>query len=82
MRSPTRCQSLNRFLIKPPAPLAKIDINTMASRISSESKDDMSDGSHAEMVVADDDALSRRLLAQLLTAAVTSVACAKTVPKR
>ena len=41
----------------------------MTQRISSESKDEMSDGSHAEILVVDDDALSRRLLAQLLTAA-------------
>jgi CheY-like chemotaxis protein len=43
--------------------------NTMTRRISSESKDEMSDRSHAEILVVDDDALSRRLLAQLLTAA-------------
>jgi len=41
----------------------------MTQRISSESKDEMSDCSHAEILVVDDDALSRRLLAQLLTAA-------------
>jgi len=41
----------------------------MTQRISSESKDEMSDDSHAEILVVDDDALSRRLLAQLLTAA-------------
>jgi phosphoserine phosphatase RsbU/P len=41
----------------------------MTWRVSSESKDEMSDGSHAEILVVDDDALSRRLLAQLLTAA-------------
>src|SRR6266853_5035083 len=41
----------------------------MTRRISSESKDEMSDRSHAEILVVDDDALSRRLLAQLLTAA-------------
>jgi len=41
----------------------------MPWRVSSESKDEMSDGSHAEILVVDDDALSRRLLAQLLTAA-------------
>jgi len=41
----------------------------MTQRISSESKDKMSDCSHAEILVVDDDALSRRLLAQLLTAA-------------
>ena len=41
----------------------------MTQRISSESKDEMSDDSHAEILVVDDDALSRRLLAQLLMAA-------------
>jgi phosphoserine phosphatase RsbU/P len=41
----------------------------MTQRISSESKDEMSDGSRTEILVVDDDALSRRLLAQLLTAA-------------
>ncbi len=41
----------------------------MTRRISSESKDEMSDRSHAEILVVDDDALSRRLLGQLLTAA-------------
>lgn len=41
----------------------------MAWRISSESKDEMSESSHAEILVVDDDALSRRLLARLLTAA-------------
>src|SRR5205809_426161 len=43
--------------------------NTMTRCISSEFKDEMSDRSHAEILVADDDALSRRLLAQSLTAA-------------
>src|ERR1700693_1700575 len=47
----------------------KSGTNTMTRRISSESKDEMSDRSHAEILVVDDDALSRRLLAQLLTAA-------------
>jgi sigma-B regulation protein RsbU (phosphoserine phosphatase) len=41
----------------------------MTRRILSESKGEMSDGSQAEILVADDDALSRTLLAQLLTAA-------------
>src|SRR6266853_149714 len=41
----------------------------MTRRISSESKDEMSDRSHGENLVVDDDAWSRRLLAQLLTAA-------------
>ena len=41
----------------------------MAGSISSEFKGEMSDRSHAEILVVDDDALSRRLLAQLLTTA-------------
>src|SRR6266571_8400043 len=49
--------------------LRKNRANTMAWRISSESKGEMSDRSHAEILVVDDDALSRSLLAQLLTAA-------------
>src|SRR5881398_2765139 len=49
--------------------LRKNRANTMAWRISSESKDEMSDCSHAEILVVDDDALSRRVLAQLLTTA-------------
>src|SRR5437762_10544962 len=69
MRSPTRCQSLNRFLIKPPALLAKIDINTMASRISYESKEKMSKKSNGQILVVDDDAMSRKILAQMLVSA-------------
>ncbi len=49
--------------------LRKNRANTMAWRISSESKGEMSDGPHAEILVVDDDAMSRRLLAQLLMAA-------------
>src|SRR6266480_6792602 len=49
--------------------LRKNRANTMAWRISSESKCEMSDGPHAEILVVDDDAMSRRLLAQLLMAA-------------
>src|ERR1043166_6123288 len=41
----------------------------MAGSISSEFKGEMSDRSHAEILVVDDDAMSRRPLAQLLTAA-------------
>jgi sigma-B regulation protein RsbU (phosphoserine phosphatase) len=69
MRSPTRCQSLNRFLIKPPALLAKIDINTMASRISSESKEKMSKKSNGQILIVDDDGMSRKILAQMLVSA-------------
>jgi sigma-B regulation protein RsbU (phosphoserine phosphatase) len=60
---------IKSFFLQPARRLRKSSINTMARRISSESKDEMSDGSHAEILVVDDDALSRKLLAQLLTAA-------------
>jgi CheY-like chemotaxis protein len=40
----------------------------MTGRVSSESKEEMSDKSRAEILVVDDDAMSRRVLAQLLTA--------------
>src|SRR4029434_4956599 len=43
--------------------------NTMHGRASSESEVQMSDNSHAEILVVDDDAMSRRVLAQLLSAA-------------
>src|SRR5437763_14782110 len=69
IRSLTRCQSLNHFFFSPRRGLKKNRANTMKRRISSESKGEMSDGSEAEILVVDDDALSRRLLAQLLTAA-------------
>src|SRR5438874_1719717 len=69
IRSLTRCQSLNHFFFSPRRGLKKNRANTMKRRISSESKGEMSDGSQAEILVVDDDALSRRLLAQLLTAA-------------
>jgi sigma-B regulation protein RsbU (phosphoserine phosphatase) len=60
---------IKSFFLQPARRLRKSGINTMTQRISSESKDEMSDGSHAEILVVDDDALSRRVLAQLLTAA-------------
>ena len=41
----------------------------MTGRVSSESKEEMSDNSQAQILVVDDDAMSRRVLAQLLTAA-------------
>src|SRR6266478_149696 len=41
----------------------------MAKRVSSELEEEMSDNSHAEILVVDDDAMSRKVLAQLLTAA-------------
>jgi phosphoserine phosphatase RsbU/P len=41
--------------------------NTMTGRVSSESEEEMSDKSRTEILVVDDDAMSRRVLAQLLT---------------
>src|SRR5256885_10914712 len=41
----------------------------MTGRFSSESEEEMSNNSRAEILVVDDDAMSRRVLAQLLTAA-------------
>jgi sigma-B regulation protein RsbU (phosphoserine phosphatase) len=41
----------------------------MTGRVSSESEEEMSHNSRAEILVVDDDAMSRRVLAQLLTAA-------------
>jgi sigma-B regulation protein RsbU (phosphoserine phosphatase) len=41
----------------------------MPRRVSSESEEEMSDSSRAKILVVDDDAISRRVLAQLLTAA-------------
>ena len=41
----------------------------MTNRVSSELEEEMSDDSHIEILVVDDDAMSRRVLAQLLTAA-------------
>lgn len=64
------------FFLQSARRLRKNGANTMAQDISSESKGEMSENSHAEILVADDDALSRRLLAQLLTAAhYTCVVC-------
>src|SRR5881397_4287474 len=60
---------IKSFFLQPARRLRKSGINTMTQRISSESKDEMSDCSHAEILVVDDDALSRRVLAQLLTTA-------------
>jgi sigma-B regulation protein RsbU (phosphoserine phosphatase) len=47
----------------------KSSTNTIRGRASSESKVQMQDNSHAEILVVDDDAMSRRVLAQLLSAA-------------
>src|SRR5438128_12580984 len=41
----------------------------MTDRVSSELEGEMSDNSHIEILVVDDDAMSRRVLAQLLTTA-------------
>jgi sigma-B regulation protein RsbU (phosphoserine phosphatase) len=41
----------------------------MTGRVSSESEEEMSDNSQAQILVVDDDSMSRRVLAQLLTAA-------------
>src|SRR5438094_9135018 len=57
---------IKSFFLQRARRLRKSGINTMTQRISSESKDEMSDCSHAEILVVDDDALSRRVLAQLL----------------
>jgi len=48
---------------------AKIGVDTMKVRLSSESKIEMStaNNSHAEILIVDDDALSRKILAQVLT---------------
>src|SRR2546422_7207179 len=60
---------IKSFFLQPARRLRKSGINTMTQRISSESKDEMSDNSHIEILVVDDDAMSRRVLAQLVTAA-------------
>ncbi len=60
---------LNHFFLKRPTHvLRNKGTNTMTERVSSESKEEMSDKSRAEILVVDDDAMSRRVLAQLLTA--------------
>ena len=48
---------------------AKIDTNTITGRFSSESKEEMSNNSRVQILVVDDDAMSRKILAQLLTSA-------------
>src|SRR5437879_8560017 len=60
---------IKSFCLQRARRLRNSGINTMTQRISCESKDEMSYGSHAEILVVDDDALSRRVLAQLLTTA-------------
>src|SRR5881628_715856 len=59
---------IKSFFLQRARRLRKSGINTMTQRISSESKEEMSDKSRAEILVVDDDAMSRRVLAQLLTA--------------
>jgi sigma-B regulation protein RsbU (phosphoserine phosphatase) len=60
---------LNHFFLKRPTHvLRNKGTNTMTERVSSESKEEMSDKSRAEILVVDDDAMSRTVLAQLLTA--------------
>jgi phosphoserine phosphatase RsbU/P len=49
--------------------LEKNSTNTIRRQASSESEVGMQDNSHAEILVVDDDAMSRRVLGQLLTAA-------------
>ena len=49
--------------------LAKIGINTMTEDSSSESKEKMSNNSRADILVVDDDTMSRKILVQLLVSA-------------
>jgi phosphoserine phosphatase RsbU/P len=46
---------------------AKIDTNTITVRFSSESKEEMSNNPCVQILVVDDDAMSRKILTQLLT---------------
>jgi len=68
IRTPTRCQRLNHALFQPGI-VEKSSTNTIRRRASSESEVQMHDNSHAEILVVDDDAMSRRVLDQLLSAA-------------
>ena len=69
-QSPSRCQSINLFLFTLGA-LAKTAMDTMTIHLPSESKIEMSttNNSHAEILIVDDDGLSRKILAQVLTSA-------------
>jgi len=69
IRSPTRCQSLNRLLTKSGDSVAKVIANTLTCGSSSEPKEDMSNNSRAEILIVDDDITSRKVLAQLLATA-------------
>ena len=67
IRSLSRCQSLNLFLFTLSDAFAKIGVDTMTVHLPSESKIEMStaNNSHAEILIVDDDALSRKILAQV-----------------
>jgi phosphoserine phosphatase RsbU/P len=71
IHSLSRCQSLNLFLFKLSDGFAKIGVDTIAVQLPSESKIEMAtaNNSHAEILIVDDDALSRKILAQVLTSA-------------
>jgi len=71
IRCQSGCQSLNRFLFTLGDAFAKIGADTMTVRLPSDSKIEMStsNNSHAEILIVDDDALSRKILAQVLTSA-------------
>src|SRR5215470_10763275 len=69
IRSPTRCQSLNRLLTKSGDSVAKVSANTLTCGSSSEPKEDMSNNSRAQILIVDDDTTSRKVLAQLLATA-------------
>src|SRR5213083_3074428 len=65
------CQSLNLFLFTLSDAFAKTRPDTMTVRFPSESKIEisMANNTHAEILIVDDDALSRKILAQVLTSA-------------
>jgi sigma-B regulation protein RsbU (phosphoserine phosphatase) len=67
----SRCQSLNLFLFTLSGAFAKTRVDTMTIHFPSELKIEMStaNNSHAEILIVDDDALSRKILAQVLTSA-------------
>jgi sigma-B regulation protein RsbU (phosphoserine phosphatase) len=71
IQSPNRCQSLNLFLLTLSRTYAKTGVDTMAIRLPSESKIEMStiNNSQAEILIVDDDSLSRKILSQVLTSA-------------
>jgi sigma-B regulation protein RsbU (phosphoserine phosphatase) len=71
IQTPNRCQSLNLFLLTLSGTYAKTGVDTMAIRLQSESKIEMStiNNSQAEILIVDDDTLSRKILSQVLTSA-------------